>query len=85
MPGYFTAYYYGMKTICDWEQEFGYERDDYTRLLFSLSNVSLETFRKVLELTPEQRDDFFHGFRSLYMDEPDYEEVIVQKQGSEYR
>lgn len=85
MPGYFTAYYYGMKTICDWEQEFGYERDDYTRLLFSLSNVSLETFRKVLELTPEQREDFFHGFRSLYMDAPDYEEVIVQKQGSEYR
>lgn len=67
MPGYFTAYYYGMKTICDWEKEFGYEKDDYTRLLFSLSNVSLETFRSVLELGEEERKDFFHGFRSLYM------------------
>lgn len=69
MPGYFTAYYYGMKTICDWEKEFGYEKDDYTRLLFSLSNVSLETFRKVLELSKEERKDFFCGFKSLYMKE----------------
>lgn len=67
MPGYFTAYYYGMKTICDWEKEFGYEKDEYTRLLFSLSNVSLETFRNVLELSREEREDFFHGFCSLYM------------------
>lgn len=69
MPGYFTAYYYGMKTICDWEKEFGYEKDDYTKLLFSLSNVSLETFRKVLELSEEERKDFFGGFGSLYMKE----------------
>lgn len=68
MPGYFTCYYYGMKKICDWEEQYGFEKKAYTELLFSLSNVSLETFEKVLKLTEEQREHFFHDFASLYMD-----------------
>lgn len=65
MPGYFTCYYYGMKKICDWEQEFGLCNKTYTALLFSLSNVSLATFRRVLEMDEAERELFFHGFPSL--------------------
>ena len=67
MPGYFTCYYYGMKKICDWEKQYGFEKKAYTELLFSLSNVSLQTFEKVLKLTDAQRERFFHDFASLYM------------------
>ena len=67
-PGYFTCYYYGMKKLCDWEVQYGFEKKAYTELLFSLSNVSLETFEKLLKLTPQQRERFFHDFASLYMD-----------------
>lgn len=68
MIGYFTCYYYGVKKITDWEQKYGWERDDYTRLLFSLSTVSLDTFRRVLDMTPAQRESFLHDFASLRMD-----------------
>ena len=68
MPGYFTCYYYGMKKICDWEEQYGFEKKEYTELLFSLSNVSLETFEKVLKMTKEEREHFFRDFASLYMD-----------------
>lgn len=66
MPGYFTCYYYGVKKITDWEKELGWERDAYTRLLFSLSTVSLETFRMVLELSDADRKRLLTGFESLY-------------------
>ena len=57
-----------MKKICDWEEEYGFEKKEYTELLFSLSNVSLNTFDKVLKLTKAERESFFQDFRSLHMD-----------------
>ncbi len=65
MPGYFTCYYYGMKKICDWEKQYGFEKKEYTELLFSLSHVSLETFEKVLKLDRKEREHLFNDFASL--------------------
>ncbi len=67
MPGYFTCYYYGMKKICDWEKKYGFEKKEYTELLFSLCQVSLETFEKMLKLDKEERGHFFNDFASLMM------------------
>ena len=55
MPGYFTCYCYGLKRIEKMEKESGMERDGFTRLLFSWSAVSLDTFRTILSLTEEER------------------------------
>ena len=27
--GYFTSYYYGMKKLCQWEKEYGYDKKSY--------------------------------------------------------
>ena len=64
-PGYFTCYYYGMKMLCDWEKEFGYSKKDYTELLFSIGNMSLENVRRYLELTEEDQKRFREDFAAL--------------------
>ena len=64
-PGYFTCYYYGMKKLCDWEKEFGYSKKDYTELLFSIGNMSLENVRRYLELSEEDKLRFRTEFASL--------------------
>lgn len=62
MPGYFSCYYYGCRRILDMEKKYGFERDEYTRLLFSLSNVSLDTFEMLLEMTEDERKVFLNDF-----------------------
>ena len=64
-PGYFTCYYYGMKKLCDWEAEFGYNKKDYTELLFSIGNMSMENVRRYLELSEEDKKRFREDFSSL--------------------
>ncbi len=65
MPGYFTCYYYGMRKLCAWEQEYGFTKWDYTELLFSAGYIGIETFGALLRLTPEERERYFHAFPSL--------------------
>ena len=66
-PGYFTCYYYGMKKLCDWEKEFGYSKKDYTELLFSIGNMSMENVRRYLELSEEDKKRFRTEFNSLLL------------------
>ncbi|MCL2376865.1 MAG: DUF885 domain-containing protein [Defluviitaleaceae bacterium] len=65
MMGYFTSYYYGLKKLCDWEKEYGWDKREYTELLFSVGRVSLETFEKILKLSPQDRHSLQHDFASL--------------------
>ena len=65
MTGYFTGYYYGMKKICDWEKEFGWDKREYTELLFSCGRISMDTLRNVLELSDEDRFSLLHDFGSM--------------------
>ncbi|NLW21932.1 MAG: DUF885 domain-containing protein [Tissierellia bacterium] len=64
--GYFTTYYYGMKKLCDWEKEYGYDEKTYTELLFSAGRVSLETFEKFLKLSEQDKHSFLHDFASMF-------------------
>ncbi len=64
-PGYFTCYYYGMKKICDWEKEYGYNKKDYTELLFSVGNISLANFERILKMDEAERYSYLHDFESL--------------------
>lgn len=64
MQGYFTTYYYGMKKLCDWEKEYGYDEKTYTELLFSAGRVSLETFEGFLKLDEKDKYRFLHDFSS---------------------
>ncbi len=61
-PGYFTCYYYGMKKICDWEKEYGYNKKDYTELLFSVGNISLANFERILKMDEAERYSYLHDF-----------------------
>jgi hypothetical protein len=63
--GYFTSYYYGMKKICEWEKFYGYDKREYTELLFSAGRVSLDTFESILKLSEEDRHSYLHDFGSL--------------------
>jgi len=65
MKGYFTSYYYGMKKICEWERFYGYDKREYTELLFSVGRVSLDTFESILKLSEEDRHSYLHDFGSL--------------------
>ena len=65
MKGYFTSYYYGMKKICEWERLYGYDKREYTELLFSAGRVSLDTFEGILKLSKEDRHSYLHDFGSL--------------------
>jgi len=71
MEGYFTCYYYGMKKLCDWEKQYGFDEKTYTELLFSAGNVSLENFERFLKLSEEDKKRYCREFCGLYrnMDE----------------
>ena len=63
--GYFTTYYYGYKKVAEWEKLYSYDKYQYTEILFSASRVSLDTFRRILELNPADRYSLLHEFASL--------------------
>ncbi|MBO4288931.1 MAG: DUF885 family protein, partial [Lachnospiraceae bacterium] len=44
MRGYFNCYYYGLRKLEQWEKEYGFDKKEYTELLFSAGFVSMETF-----------------------------------------
>ena len=68
-PGYFTCYYYGMKKITQWEQELGFNKWDYTEMLFSAGYISIESLQMLLNLSAEDREHYFHDFPSLLREE----------------
>ena len=63
--GYFTTYYYGYKLVNEWEKIYGFDPKEYTEQLFSAGRVSLNTFERILKLSPEDRFDLQHQFASL--------------------
>jgi hypothetical protein len=63
--GYFTSYYYGMKKLCDWEKQYGYNEKEYTELLFAAGRISLENFEKFLKLSQEDKQSYLNDFPSL--------------------
>ena len=63
--GYFTTYYYGYKKVADWEKLYGFERREYTELLFSAGRVGLDTFERFLKLSEADRFSLTHEFASL--------------------
>ena len=69
-PGYFTCYYYGMKKLCDWEKEYGYTKWDYTELLFSAGQISMESLGMLVRMTKEEQERYFHEFGSSRLINP---------------
>jgi len=65
MFGYFTGYYYGVKKLEDWEKQYKWAPKEYTKLLFSVGRPSLDTFEKILMLSPEDRHSLLHDFASM--------------------
>ena len=63
--GYFTTYYYGYRKVAEWEKLYGFDKREYTELLFSLSRTSLETFERYLKLSDDDRYALTHEFGSL--------------------
>ncbi len=66
MEGYFTCYYYGMKKLCDWEKQYGFDEKTYTELLFSAGSVSLANFERFLNLSEADKKRYCTEFCSLY-------------------
>ena len=73
-PGYFTCYYYGMKKICQWEEEYGFSKKNFTELLFSAGYLSIDRFGELVRLTPEERERYFHEFSGL-KEEKEHENI----------
>lgn len=71
MEGYFTCYYYGMKTIGDYERQSGLDSKQFTEMLFSSGNVSMENLKGFLQLDDAQRASYRSDFCSLLMDPQD--------------
>jgi len=71
MEGYFTCYYYGMKTISDYEKKYGRDSKSFTELLFSSGNVSMENLEGFLQLDDVQKKSYLTDFCSLLMDPQD--------------
>ena len=65
LGGYFTTYYYGYKKVADWEKLYGFEKREYTELLFSIGRVSMDTFERFLKLSEADRFSLLHEFGSL--------------------
>ena len=65
MKGYFTAYYYGMKKITDLEKKLSFDKKEYTELLFSIGRVGMDTFERIVSLSPEDLHSYRHDFASL--------------------
>jgi hypothetical protein len=74
MLGYFTCYYYGFKLIDRWEQEYGFDRKEYTELLFSAARMSMCNFKRFLDLTEAERRSLLNDYASLYQFADDYSE-----------
>ncbi|HOB35312.1 MAG: DUF885 domain-containing protein [Firmicutes bacterium] len=74
MFGYFTTYYYGYKKLAQWEREYGIDPKTYTELLFAAGRMSLDNFRRFLDLSAEERRSFLHDFASLIQFDEDYNE-----------
>ncbi|MBQ5782458.1 MAG: DUF885 family protein [Oscillospiraceae bacterium] len=73
MPGYFNCYYYGMKKLTSWEKEFGFNKKDYTELLFSAGYLSMDSFEMLVKLSAEDRERYLHDFCSLLKEDFKYE------------
>ncbi len=65
MLGYFTSYYYGMKKLCDWEKQYGFDKKTYTEMLFAAGRISLENFEQLLKLSEPERQSYYKDFESL--------------------
>ena len=78
MLGYFTTYYYGYKMLSQWEREYTFDKKQYTELLFSAGRMSLQNFKRFLDLTDEQRHSFTHDFASLIQFNEDYTEKPIK-------
>jgi hypothetical protein len=65
MSGYFTTYYYGYKKVADWEKLYGFDKREYTEILFSAGRVSMEIFESILKLSEADRYSLLHEFASL--------------------
>ena len=65
LGGYFTTYYYGYKKVTDWEKLYGFDKKEYTELLFSAGRVSMDTFERFLRLSEADRFSLTHEFASL--------------------
>ena len=72
-PGYFTCYYYGMKKICSLETELGFSKKDFTELCFSAGYVSMGTFEMLARMTGEERERYYHEFKSLLREDPAFD------------
>jgi len=64
-PGYFTCYYYGLKRILELQEEFGYDDQSFTELLFSAGRISLKSFEAFLNLSEADRKRFLTRFGSM--------------------
>ena len=64
-PGYFTCYYYGMKKLCGWEKEYGFDKKEFTEMLFSSGYISIDTFGEFVKLSKEDRQRYYNDFCSL--------------------
>lgn len=65
MQGYFNCYYYGMKKLSDWEKEYGYDKKQFTELLFSPGRISLSNFERFLKLNESDKKSLLNDFGSL--------------------
>ncbi len=74
MLGYFTCYYYGFKLIDRWEREYGFDRKEYTELLFSAARMDMHNFKRFLDLTQAERRSLLNDYASLYQFADDYSE-----------
>ncbi|MFO8060985.1 MAG: DUF885 family protein [Bacillota bacterium] len=54
-PGYFTVYYYGMRELERIQEECGWDDVSFTELIFSCGKVSIETVKRMLRLSDEER------------------------------
>ena len=64
-PGYFTCYYYGLKKLTEWEEEYNFSTKEYTELLFSPGYIGIDRFGEFLALTDEERTRYMTEFASL--------------------
>ena len=60
----------GMKKLCDWEKEYGYTKWDYTELLFSAGQISMESLGMLVRMTKEEQERYFHEFGSSRLINP---------------
>ncbi len=61
MTGYFTCYYYGVRQLLAWEHDAGLSKDEFTRKLFNVGHISLDSFQRYLQLAPEDQIRFESG------------------------